>query len=319
MANKRTKSSKGFIYILVHPTMNGYVKIGKTQRTAETRANELTTNAGSGMVGSFVVAYEIEVVDYDLIEILVHQKLDKFRVLTNREFFYISVKDAIICINKVILEKEQQKVLDFDINNPEIWFNNQNIIWKQIFRKYLELNFQPSQNELIDAIQNIIFYSRDENLRNKIGELVKKKDFQEKIETWFAKLETPQQNEVKSFISRAFSNEDTEKLQLIEYFDCNGNLHIDTLQPINPMNVIKKLNCSNSNITNLEPISDKLTMEELDISYTAITSLKELEKLINLKLIKAYHSDISEEEIERFQKINPNCKISKNKTNRLLE
>ena len=296
--------------------MNGYVKIGKTQRTAEERAKELGT---TGLVGNFFVVFDIEVIDYSLIEILVHQKLDKFRPVKNREFFKISVKDAITCINKVILEKEQQKVFDFDINKPEIWFNNQNVIWKQIFRKYLKLDFQPSQNELIDAIKNIIFYSRDESLRNKIGELVKKKDFQEKIENWFAKLEKPQQNEVKTFISRAFSNEDTEKLQLIEHFDCNGNLHIDTLQPINPMNVIKKLNCSNANITNLEAISDKLTIEELDISYTAITSLKELEKLINLKLIKTYHSNISEEEIERFQKVNPDCKIVKNKTNRLFE
>ena len=135
MAANTIKPNKGIIYVLVHPTMKDFVKIGKTQRTAEERAKELGT---TGLVGNFFVVFDIEVIDYSLIEILVHQKLDKFRPVKNREFFKISVKDAITCINKVILEKEQQKAFDFDINKPEIWFNNQNVIWKQIFRKYLK-------------------------------------------------------------------------------------------------------------------------------------------------------------------------------------
>jgi hypothetical protein len=47
---------KGYIYILINPYFKGLVKIGKTTRSSEERALELSKH--SGIPAEFVVAYE---------------------------------------------------------------------------------------------------------------------------------------------------------------------------------------------------------------------------------------------------------------------
>ncbi len=89
----------GYIYILINPSMPGLVKIGKTSRESEKRADELSRS--SGIPTPFIVAYEEEVTDCDLVEKIIHEKLEKYRLSTNREFFSLELKHAVKVVRDV--------------------------------------------------------------------------------------------------------------------------------------------------------------------------------------------------------------------------
>jgi hypothetical protein len=85
----------GVVYILLNPAMPGYLKIGKTDRTSEERAAELSI--GTGMPTRFHVAYDVQVSDCAAAERLIHLRLDAHRVSKSREFFCIPLKMLFAC------------------------------------------------------------------------------------------------------------------------------------------------------------------------------------------------------------------------------
>lgn len=97
--------SKEFIYVMINPSMPRVVKIGKTTRSAEDRAKELS--GSSSIPTPFIVIYERTVENCALAEAFIHAKLDQYRVSENREFFSIS---PAVAINTVIQYKEKENI-----------------------------------------------------------------------------------------------------------------------------------------------------------------------------------------------------------------
>ena len=91
--------TRGYIYILLNAAMPGYLKIGKTERSPENRAKELS--CVTGVPSPFVVAYEILVRDCHEVERVLHEKLAKHRVSGQREFFSVPLKDAISLVSEI--------------------------------------------------------------------------------------------------------------------------------------------------------------------------------------------------------------------------
>jgi len=85
----------GYLYILVNPSMDGLVKIGKTTRDPAGRARELSSV--TGIPTPFIVAYESYVSNCDEAERFVHAVLEQrfCRVADNREFFQVPVPEAV--------------------------------------------------------------------------------------------------------------------------------------------------------------------------------------------------------------------------------
>ena len=85
----------GYIYILINPTLNGLVKIGKTSKTSEERAKELSS--ATGVPTQFIVAYDKFFEDIDLAENHVNEVIKNMghHVFPNKEFFDIPLKEAI--------------------------------------------------------------------------------------------------------------------------------------------------------------------------------------------------------------------------------
>jgi hypothetical protein len=94
----------GHIYILVNPSMEGLVKIGKTTREPEARAKELSQ--ATGVATPFYVAYSIVVGDCHSAEEYVHAVLEcsGFKRSPNREFFEMPLRTAIEVL--LVVEKE---------------------------------------------------------------------------------------------------------------------------------------------------------------------------------------------------------------------
>jgi hypothetical protein len=94
----------GHIYILVNPSMEGLVKIGKTTRDPESRAREVSQ--ATGVPTPFYVAFSILVADCHSAEEYVYAILEHngFKRSPNREFFQMPLRTAIEVL--LVAEKE---------------------------------------------------------------------------------------------------------------------------------------------------------------------------------------------------------------------
>lgn len=90
--------SSGYVYVLKTRSYP-HLKIGCTTRTPEERAAELS---GTGLPHPFKVAYSVAVDNCHTIERLVHEHFAGQRVADNREFFTLTVADAIRGIDEIV-------------------------------------------------------------------------------------------------------------------------------------------------------------------------------------------------------------------------
>ena len=93
------RMGRGYIYILVNPEFGDLLKIGKTTREPQERAVELSRS--SGVPTDFMVAHYLHVSDCDEVESLVHEKLKQYRLNPDREFFRLSLRDAVQTLSEV--------------------------------------------------------------------------------------------------------------------------------------------------------------------------------------------------------------------------
>lgn len=93
-------TDNGYVYVLMNPSMENLVKIGKTEREPDERAKELSST--TGVPTPFIVVYNCYFESCSQAEIFVHTYLENkgFRVSSNREFFEIPIKDAIDSVMK---------------------------------------------------------------------------------------------------------------------------------------------------------------------------------------------------------------------------
>jgi T5orf172 domain len=94
--------SFGFLYVLTNPFMPGVVKIGQTERHQELRAAELSYH--KGVPHAFTVAFYVEVTKRFSAENVVHAALSGDRVSADREFFKLSLGEAISFIANTVFE-----------------------------------------------------------------------------------------------------------------------------------------------------------------------------------------------------------------------
>lgn len=92
----------GYVYVMINPTLEGLVKIGKTTRNPHERAAELS--AATGVAAPFIVVFDVFFEDCAGAESFVHTRLTQqnYRYSSNREFFTAPVNDAI----KAVLEAQ---------------------------------------------------------------------------------------------------------------------------------------------------------------------------------------------------------------------
>lgn len=108
--------SLGYIYILENPSFQGLLKIGRTKDDTAVRARKLS--ASTSVPTPFFVSYEAYVNHYVEFENEVHKTLSNFRLSTNREFFRMSLEDAVNVIDQ--LKKDPYYLPDTNYEAIEI-------------------------------------------------------------------------------------------------------------------------------------------------------------------------------------------------------
>jgi hypothetical protein len=83
--------SKGYVYILINPSMPGLVKIGKTTRTPQQRCEELWH---TGVPTPFEVFAAVFSPDCHRLERDMHMAFRSARISASREFFQMSAFEA---------------------------------------------------------------------------------------------------------------------------------------------------------------------------------------------------------------------------------
>lgn len=94
--------SLGYVYVLYNPSMEGVVKIGRTQASSEERAAEISRATGVPM--SFIVVHDELVCDCVAVEKRLHDRFAYARLNPRREFFRIPLKDAVKALQEIAVE-----------------------------------------------------------------------------------------------------------------------------------------------------------------------------------------------------------------------
>lgn len=96
--------NKGYLYVLTNPSINGQVKIGRTERHPEDRRKEISS--ATGVSTPFELVFWKFFDDCHEAEFTLHKRLEQegFRVSNNKEFFTISEKEAIRIIESLSSE-----------------------------------------------------------------------------------------------------------------------------------------------------------------------------------------------------------------------
>ena len=98
----------GFIYIMSNQAYSGDLKIGQTKNDPEERRKDL---GSTGVLHDYVLEYWVLSEDYESLEREIHRCLAKQRVRNDREFFTISVPEAINKIREIAGDRiESDKV-----------------------------------------------------------------------------------------------------------------------------------------------------------------------------------------------------------------
>jgi len=114
-------NQNGFVYALINPSLDGMVKIGKTTRTPEERAKEISSS--TGVPTPFYVAYKVAVNDCHNAEDYMHTLLSSggYRVSDNREFFKIALDEVIKLMQKV----ESKFNIKSNTSDADAFFNDE--------------------------------------------------------------------------------------------------------------------------------------------------------------------------------------------------
>jgi hypothetical protein len=123
---------QGFVYLLLNPAFPKLLKIGRTVNDPHLRANELST---TGTPDKFLLLHSVFTKDCILLEELLHQHFDSKRYNKNREFFEVSVAEAITKIEQLNNEEiflpksqsseSQSRVIEIVVYAICFYFGNQ--------------------------------------------------------------------------------------------------------------------------------------------------------------------------------------------------
>lgn len=103
----------GYVYILSNPSIPGLLKIGFTLQDVDQRAKELAS--ASGVPSAFSVEYWHITDQPECKELQIHEALSKFRTSPNREFFKVSVDQAIATARAICSGMELEYVAPREI------------------------------------------------------------------------------------------------------------------------------------------------------------------------------------------------------------
>lgn len=115
---------KGYVYILTNESMPGLVKIGRTTRSVEARANELHQ---TGVPTPFKIRDGILSPDCAEMELAAHDEFSKCRVSSDREFFRVDASVVVEFLYQFLEEQIRCLIFEYlpdhDLSQPDMFID----------------------------------------------------------------------------------------------------------------------------------------------------------------------------------------------------
>lgn len=212
------------------------------------------------------------------------------------------------------IELKEDLLVIYQSEELELWWENLEEAWQDIFNKKMLWTQKPNAKELHRLIQiKELEISENRSISNvtpleKLKHLRKLKINDTKITNVSSIGNLPYLTEIdlsKNPIS------DLDALQLLsnlEFIYLN-NTPIDNLDWLFGLTKIKVLDISSTEIKNLKALTNVIHLEKLIAYNTKINNIKPIEDLPDLILLKIYNSKVSSKKIDTFRKSHPNCAI----------
>lgn len=172
------------------------------------------------------------------------------------------------------------KSFDFDIKK---WFSSLDLTWKRIFKKHLDINHAPTEEEIVEIL----------NLQQI-----------DCSNSYIISLEPLQKLEklvrLNTSNTKIVSLERIANCTLIDELDCS-NTYIESLIPLENMVNIWNLKCNNTKIKSLDGLESITNLEYIDCSNTDVSTLKPLLKLNKLKQIVYENTKVQSNDLVLYE------------------
>ncbi|MCY0387900.1 GIY-YIG nuclease family protein [Robbsia sp. Bb-Pol-6] len=123
-------NNEGYVYVLTNPSLPSQVKVGRTERDPHTRLRELS--AATGVPTPFELAYSAHFLDCHAAEASAHAEWKDKRVNDGREFFRVTVSEALrVLRNLSAIERQTndpQVIEDLLIRGRQYLFGAQGVL-----------------------------------------------------------------------------------------------------------------------------------------------------------------------------------------------
>jgi hypothetical protein len=141
--------NSGFVYLMVKESSPGYLKVGTTEKKPHLRALELD---GTDSPTPSIVIYYVYCESAQELERFTHEKLNKFRVRANREWFKCAPSAGIEAIKSVAASEEieifYEKIFDLPVGRTEFVDDSGG----EVDEESDELDIENIINEILDSI-----------------------------------------------------------------------------------------------------------------------------------------------------------------------
>lgn len=121
--------SEGYVYVLSNPAMPGLIKVGRSIHGGRARAAQIYQ---TGTPQPFVLEFEVFVKNSAEVERQVHDGLSAHRVNNGREFFSVSVKDAVEAVAICALDRFGATVIQTDVYDLVNDFVRQRVVAMEV-------------------------------------------------------------------------------------------------------------------------------------------------------------------------------------------
>ena len=173
------------------------------------------------------------------------------------------------------MKSNPQALVVFQSAELNAWWENLNSTWKNIFKKYIYLDNQPSKAQLHELIkQKIIDISKHSEIKNL--EPLKKLLYLEHL------------NCSQTSISDL---EPLSDLIDLKYLDVSLT-NINSVAPLKNLSKLESLYFSSTSVNDLSPLFNLNFLQQVHGNYTEVKDLSPLSKLTNLKVAYFDHSKV---------------------------
>jgi Leucine-rich repeat (LRR) protein len=210
------------------------------------------------------------------------------------------------------LAKRPNCLLVFKTYHVERWWGRLAPEWKKAFDKQVKVGDKPTREALHELVEQRALNLGEASVSElaSLGEFVRLEELHISG-TSIVDLSTLSNLSIKSL---HITNSPLKNLEgigaLPDLHELDiSNTPITDLKPLAKMNNLSKLNCAGTEVRRLDALERLSFLEYLDCSNTSVGKLDGVYDL-PLKTLKAYNTNISARQMDKFRQAHPDCEIT---------